>query len=189
MYGVRMMQRRFTLVLCTLLGACGGSSGPVPDATYFWQLTSSAVEFGACSDDADFRAGLPPIELSENTFLVYRVAKDGRTAVSQDCTQLDARTCAPDAEGPVFDIAGRELTFTRQLKQPIGTTGCSLQQTETQVLTDNTRTMTLELQNVLTLVDAPAACGRVEADQKARSPNGLGVEGCVVTFKLTGALR
>ena len=43
--------------------------------------------------------------------------------------------------------------------------------------------------NVLTLVDSPAACATIETNLKANSPNGLGAQGCVVTFQLTGELR
>jgi hypothetical protein len=49
--------------------------------------------------------------------------------------------------------------------------------------------MALSITNVLTLVDSPPACDQVDTDLKARSPNGLGVEGCVLTVKMTGRLR
>lgn len=177
------------LAFALLLAGCGQYTGPQPNATYFWQLKTSAIEFGACSDAPDFRMGLDPLPITDNTFLIYKVSADGKTAVTQKCDTLDSRTCSPSDSGVTFDITGRELTFTRSTKEPIGTTGCALQQTETWTLLDATRAMTLDLVNVLTLVDSPPACAQVEQDLKARSPNSLGVEGCVITNKLTGDLR
>ena len=170
--------------LALILVGCPQYTGPQANATYFWQMKTSTIEFGACTDDADFREPLTPLMLTDNTFIIYKVSDDGKTAVSQKCDRLDSSSCAPSDGGVVFDVAGRELTFTRSQKVPIGTTGCSLQQNETWTLTDATRAMTLDLVNVLTLVDSPPACDQVEADLKMRSPNGLGVEGCVITNSL-----
>jgi hypothetical protein len=171
------------------LSACPQYSGPQPNATYFWQMTGSTVEFGACSDAMDFRMGIEPLPISDNTFLIYKVNADGKQAVTQSCSRLDSTTCAPSDAGVVFDIAGRELTFTESDKAPIGTTGCSLQQTQTWTAIDATRAITIDIANVLTLVDSQPACDQVERDLKARSPNGLGVEGCVITSRLTGDLK
>jgi hypothetical protein len=177
------------LALFVLLAGCGQYTGPQKDATYFWQVQTSTIEFGACSDAMDFRMGLKPLDITDNTFIIYKVSSDGTKAVTQKCDRLDTKTCSPSDSGVIFDVAGRELTFTQESKAPIGTTGCSLQQTETWTLTDATRQMTLNLVNVLTLVDSQPACDSVEADLKARSPNMLGVEGCVITNKLTGDLK
>jgi hypothetical protein len=174
------------------LAGCGGSpsNALTPNAVYFWQITSSTVEFGQCSDDASFRMDAQPIAFTDNSYLIYRVSQDGKTAVTQECARLDANTCKASANPITFTIAGRELTFTRQSKAPIGMTGCNLQQSETWTLADKgNKTMTLDIANTLSLVDSPPACDAVEADLKMRSPNMLGVEGCVVTFKLTGNLK
>ncbi|MFO0598135.1 MAG: hypothetical protein U0228_22725 [Myxococcaceae bacterium] len=175
--------------VCALAAACPGYSGPQAGATYFWQIKTSTVEFGACSDATDFRMGIDPIPLTDNTFLVYKVSNDGKKAVTQSCTRLDARTCIDSDAGVTFDIAGKELTFTESGKTPIGTTGCSLVQTQTWTAIDATRALTVDINNVLTLEDSPPACDQVENDLKARSPNGLGVVGCVITSKLTGELK
>ena len=182
------MRLHLTLFL-GLLAGCGQYTGPQANATYFWQVKTSTIEFGACSDAEDFRMGLTALPITDNTFVIYKVSADGKQAVTQKCDRLDSSTCTPSDSKVVFDITGRELTFTQSTKAPIGTTGCSLQQTETWTLTDATRKMTLDLVNVLTLVDSPPACDQVEADLKARSPNMMGVEGCVITSKLTGDLK
>lgn len=185
-----MLRMRLCLpLLALILAGCGEYKGPVPDATYFWQIKTSTIEFSACTDDADFRAPLTPIPITDNTFLIYKVSSDGTKAITQKCDRLDAKTCTPSDRMVIFDVTGRELNATESRKQPIGMTGCSLQETETSTLTDATRQMTLNLVNVLTLVDSPPACDQVEADLKMRSPNMLGVEGCVITSKLTGELK
>jgi hypothetical protein len=179
------------LCLAVVLGlgmtSCGGSSGPSPDAFYFWRILTSTVSFGACSDAADFRMGAQPVTISDNSYLIYRVARDVHTAVSQTCTALDAATCSPGSF--VWTIAGHELSSTTESKEAIETGGCSLSQTQTWTLTDQGKTMSLEVANVLSLVDAPTACNDIETALRARSPNMLGVDGCVVNFMLTGELR
>jgi hypothetical protein len=179
------------VVLASVLAGCGGAgNGLSPNAIYFWQITSSTVEFGQCSDEMQFRADAQPLAFTDNSYIIYKVSADGKTAVTQDCARLDSSTCKDAANPITFTIAGRELTFTRQGKDPVGTTGCNLQQSETWTLTDSgKKTMTLDIANVLALVDSPPACDSVEADLKARSPNMLGIQGCVVTFKLAGNLK
>ncbi len=184
-----MTSCRALLIVPLVMLACGQYTGPQANATYFWQIKTSTVDFGACSDAEDFRMGVTPVTISDNTFLIYKVTADGKKAVTQACDRLDSATCSPSDAGVAFDITGRELTFTESQKSPIGSTGCSLQQTQTWTLTDATRLMTLDIANVLTLVDSPPACDQVETDLKKRSPNGLGVEGCVITSKLTGGLK
>lgn len=176
-------------LLALILAGCPQYMGPVADATYFWQVKTSTIEFGACSDATDFRMPLTALPITDNTFVIYKVSSDGSKAITQKCDRLDSSTCSQSDSMVVFDVTGRELNFTQTQKAPIGMTGCSLQQTETWTLTDATRAMTLDLVNVLTLVDSPPACDQVEADLKARSPNMLGVEGCVITSKLTGELK
>ena len=172
-----------------ILSGCPMYTGPQADATYFWQIKTSTLEFGACSDAPDFRMGLEPLPITDNTFVIYKVSPDGKKAVTQKCDRLQSSSCSPSDSMVIFDVTGRELNFTQSSKAPIGMTGCSLQQTETWTLTDATRAMTLDLVNVLTLVDSAPACDQVEADLKMRSPNMLGVEGCVITSKLTGELK
>jgi hypothetical protein len=183
------MRLHLSIFAVALFSACPQYNGPQADATYFWQVKTSTLEFGACSDAMDFRMPLTALPITDNTFIIYKVSSDGTKAITQKCDRLDSATCTASDSNVVFDVTGRELNFTQSDKTPIGMTGCSLQQTETWTLTDATRAMTLDMVNVLTLVDSQPACDQVEADLKARSPNMLGVEGCVITSKLTGELK
>jgi hypothetical protein len=182
--------RRLLAVALLLACSCGPRKGPVPGDTYFWQLDSSTVDWGTdCSDATDFRASATPVSFSSNTYIVYKVSKDGHQAISQTCTAIDSSTCTASDGGIVYDIAGTDLTFTETTKAPISTTGCSLQQDATWTLTDEITTMSLNIDNILSLVDNPTACASMETNLKNRSPNHAGVTGCVVTFALTGKLR
>lgn len=188
----RLIMAAMTLAV---LVACGGAVGPQKNGIYFWQLTSSTQEFGACSDATDFRANINPIEISDSTFIIYKVSADGRTAHSQTCTQLKASTCSDTDGGVVFDVAGSELTLTNAFHDQIENSTCFLDQLQTWTLTDQQKEMTLNISNVLTLTpnsssDADkASCTSVEASLKSRSPNMLGVEGCVITGTLKGELK
>ena len=96
---------------------------------------------------------LAPLKFEANSFLIYKVSSDGKQAITQSCSRLDSTTCSPSDAGIAFDIAGKELTFTESSKAPIGTTGCSLEQTQTWTALDATRSITIDINNVLTLVE------------------------------------
>jgi hypothetical protein len=166
-----------------------GPNGPSADGVWFWHLLTSTVDFGTCSDNVDFRKGAQPLTLTDNTYIVYRTSTDGKSAAAQSCPTLDASSCTPAAGGLMWSVVGSELTAVTDKKDPVGTGGCALDQTQTWTLQDQGAKMTVEVDNVLTLVDSPSACATIEANLKANSPNGLGAQGCVVTFQLTGELR
>ncbi|MBL9037540.1 MAG: hypothetical protein JNG84_03390 [Archangium sp.] len=180
---------RLVLVLAVVLLGCGPRRGPEPGGTYFWQIQTSALEWGACSDAPALRMGTAAIPFESNSFLVYKVDAAGKRAVSQTCPRLDVSTCTDTASGIVFDVAGTELTFVAERSDVISGTECKLHQLETWSLKDEIETMTLDISTVLSLVDSPTACPMVEASLKSQSTNQQGVEGCVLTRTLTGVLR
>lgn len=182
---------RFTIpALAVALAGCGPAmTGPTPGGTYFWQMLTSTVEFGACTDDPQFRETIKPVPISANSFVVYKVSADGKTAITQQCTRLDPRSCTDPETPNVYDIMGSELTRSESFKNPIEGSTCFLAQTVNETITEQGRSMTFDLVSILTLVDSPADCERVESGLKASSPNMLGVEGCVITRRLTGELK
>ncbi len=171
------------------LAACSPASGPQPNVTYFWQIKTSTLEFGDCSDAPDFRAGIEPLSGGPNAFIVYKVSSDKTKAVAQTCTQVNPASCQDAEAGVTYSIAGNELTFIEAQSTPVATSGCSLQETQTWTLSDQQTVMTLTITNVLTLSGPTEACNGVEQQLKSRSPNGLGVEGCVIQRTVTGALK
>ncbi len=178
------------VVSCLWLFGCPGPrTGPEKGQTYFWKVSTSDLKWGTCSDAADFRMSASPITISENSYFVYKVSADGKTAESQSCTALDVKTCTTPDPHVTFDIAGSELTFTQTNKAPITNSACQLQQTETWTLQDQGQTFTMGIDNVLSLVDSDTDCPKVEDNLKKRSPNMQGVSGCVVTYTLTGVFR
>jgi hypothetical protein len=181
-----MMGTMGKIALLVLLAAgCGPRQpGAAPNQTYFWRVMSSEVTFGACSDEPQFRKDLMPLKFESNSFLIYKVAPDGKTAVNQTCDRVDPDTCKPSATNVTFTVANPELIFVSEGKSAFGMTGCQLLDNTTWTLTDLGATGTLEITHVLSLVDNPAACMATETQFKQQSPNMLGLEGCVVTFKI-----
>ncbi len=184
-----MRSPAFGLAVVAVVCGCGPRKAPEPNTVYFWQISESTLEWGACGDSSSLRTGIAPIEIAANSFLVYRVDSTGKKAVSQSCPVLDPATCQNSSSNVVFDVAGTELTYTSERKDAVSMSTCFVQQDETWSLLDQITTMTLEINTVLSLVDSPSDCMKLEASIKADSPNGLGVTGCVLSRKLKGKLR
>jgi hypothetical protein len=155
----------------------------------FWRITSSDVSTTACTDDPGFKDQVQPIGFSDNTYLMYRVSKDGRQATTLSCTQLDARTCQDSPSGIVFDVAEHELLYASEDKQAIGDGGCQLQGAQSWVLTDKGESLTMQIDNSLSLVDHPTLCPKIEAQVKAQSPNGMGLQGCIVQYSIGATIK
>lgn len=182
-----MARPPLALALCVV--GCGASEGPRPGTTYFWHLTQSTVEFGgACSDAQDFRESTPPIALTANTYLVYRVSDDGHEAVAQTCDRRDSATCRDSEEGFRWSVSGLELSMSRSLTEPVGSSSCTLVQSQQWTMTHRFEALTAKIASLLSLAPTSPACDAVETDLKARSPNQLGVTGCEVVFVLSGTL-
>ncbi len=167
------------------LAACGHKKGPQPGDVDFWQVKSSAVDFAMCSDDMAFRSSITPVTFDANSYLIYRVEKDGKTATVLDCQTLDANTCTPSSTGITFQIAGTELFRTDTSKSMIGMTGCNLLDTTNWTLDDMDKTLSMEVDHVLSLVDDPMACDQVNTSYQQNSPNMTGLEGCLVKYSLS----
>lgn len=186
---MRPMARPQLVVVLCLVG-CGASEGPRSGATYFWHLTQSTVEFGAaCSDAQDFRETTPPIALTDNTYLVYRVSADGALAVAQTCDRRDSGTCRDSEEGFLWTVSGQQLSMSRELSEPVGSSSCTLLQSQRWVMTHRFEVLDVKIASLLALAPTGPACDAVESDLKARSPNQSGVTGCEVVFALSGALE
>jgi hypothetical protein len=63
-------------------------------------------------------------------------------------------------------------------------TGCQLQDAQSWILTDKGKSLDLSVSHALSLVDKPMECEALDQQVKDSSPNKLGVQGCVVTFKV-----
>ncbi len=183
------MTRSLALALaCLCLAGCA-RKGPESNQTYFWQVTTSNLQWGACGDSSTLRGGVAPIMVAANSYLIYKVDSTGKKAVAQTCPRLDVSSCSDSTSNIVFDIAGAELTYTSERKDPVQGSTCMVQQNETWTLADKVSTMRLEIDTVLSLVGSDTDCAKLEANVRADSPNGLGVGGCVLTRKLEGTLR
>ena len=165
--------------------SCGPRQpGAAANQTYFWRVTSSEVTFGTCSDEPQFRMDLAPLKFEANSYLIYKVDPTGKTAVTQSCDRVDPASCKPSPAKVTFTVADPELIFTSEGKSALGANGCQLLDSTTWILTDKGTAGTLEITHVLSLVDNPMACMTAEAQLKQQAPNKVGLEGCVVTFKV-----
>jgi len=168
------------LIAAAVLSACGGPS------IVFWQAGTSTVDFASnCSDEMTFRNSIMPVSVDSNSYLIYRIEKDGKTATVLDCDTLDASTCKNSKSGITFTIAGKELFRTDTNKSAITGSTCNLLDTTNWTLTDMGKTLTMEQAHVLSLVDDATACMSVDSNYKAASPNMMGLDGCQVTYHLS----
>lgn len=200
------------LLFASLLSAfaCGGPRKPgvQGDATYFWRVDSSTVEFNSsCSDDPAFRMQNPPIKvdtkeedtnnngvldpgedldmdgmLDHPNFVVYKAAADARKVTMMTCTQLDPKTCTPASTMVVLDVASTELTFSDERKTPTMRGMCNLLDTQSWLLTDQGEKLDMAISDTFSLVDDMTACDQIEAAAKMKAPNGMGYRGCTITF-------
>ena len=172
------------LLVWVAVSGCERQPGVLAGRTYYWQIRSSTVEFAQCTDEPRFRAELPAISFNENSYFMYRADAAGKQATMVDCSTFEPSSCVPSTNGVVFDVAGPELVYSGESRAPAGTGGCQLQDATTWNALDEGRTLQLTITHVLSLVDAPAACQTFDDGVKAQSPNGLGLQGCVVTFRV-----
>jgi hypothetical protein len=182
------MRTPLLLLPLGLLAACGPREpGPHPGETIFWELHTSSVEFGQCSDVAAFRDNFPALPTGPNTFLVYQVDASGAEAVALTCARKDASACAPTNPPFVFTVAGSELVAgVDRPKRPVGGGPCNLATSEAWLVEDKGERMELAITITLSLVDDAQVCADLEAGYQRESPNGLGVNGCTVTLRAQG---
>lgn len=179
-------ERAWAVAAAVALGGCSleRTPGAVPGRTEFWFVVESGVEFGACSDEPSFRQQVAPRAAEVGDVFIYRVSDDGQAAHQQVCNSLLASDCRESDPPLVFTVSGAELQRASEDKQALGTGGCNLVIAQNWSGWDQGQRMTLEISNVLSLVDAPAACDRVDATYRQQSPNGLGLQGCAFSWKL-----
>ncbi len=182
------MNLRHLLPLLALSACPAPETGD--DGVFFWRLTESSLAFGACTDDPRFRDDVTPFAIGENSFIIYRVSEDGKAAATLSCTHVDVSTCAESADHIPWEVAGQELTRSQTFTDSVADAGCDMQQVVTETLIDKGQTMTLDVVNVLTLINTTpgsGVCEDLDAATRSRSTNGFGVEGCVISRQLKGA--
>jgi hypothetical protein len=181
------MKRAMTCAsVCGLLLACGSRSPMDGKGTViFWTVTDTADNFVGCSDDPKFQAGFTPIPVGSN--FEYRLEKDGQTATGVSCTSTDPNSCT-DLANMVFQVAGDDLLLSQTQSSPTGTTGCNLEESLNWDLTDNGQTLNISISDDLSLTGNATACAQVDQAQKSGSPNGKGIQGCIVNFSTQASL-
>ena len=177
------------LSLALLTAACGPREAGVTESDhgsiFYWEVTSADSTFNdECTDDEDLREASTP-NFEENTFIIYRVADDGQTAISQDCDTTSASSCSDDDDPIVFDIDGTELIYDPGPEvEDVENSACDLQNDQRWVLTDNGETMTMALELLFNHVGDVDLCAAVEQQLEAQSGNGQGLDGCAITLNV-----
>ncbi len=169
------------------LVACGREAGPHEDEhgfVFFWQVTGSDITWGQqCSDAAAFREDLGAISFSSDSYVIYRVSEDGSEAYDQTCDALDSTTCV---DGDiVFDIDGHEIFHDFEATRSPVTGDCMLDSDERWTLVDEGETLSFVSENLFTLAGPDSDCEPVQESMEEEAPNGLGIDGCLVTLGAT----
>lgn len=193
------------VLVAVAVTACSPSLSPQPidgrktvaaNSLYFWRVTSSTLEWGACSEASDFRKSVSALPFGPNSYVIYKTDAMSTVARTQACTALDPMTCQDSASNVVFKIAGTDLVFSRDVfKEPLRVrdrngverdSACQMTQLETWTLHDQGLKFEMEVTNALGLEESEPPSG--ECDQIERSVDG-GIRGCIISFKLAGDLR
>lgn len=178
------------IVVAALVAACARTPGPHRvdfGEVQFWEASGDGeVTFGdACTDADSFRDDITAPEFPANSFLMFRIAEDGETAVAQDCTRIDTSTCVDNELGLVFEIDVDAHTYTAELAPQVLATSspqCDMELGQTWTLEDLGETLTLDMDLPTTLVGDPAACAAVETAVVDQGTNGQGIDGCIVNL-------
>jgi hypothetical protein len=146
------------------------------------------TSWAGCGDDPDWRGIVDePSVAGDDDFVLYRVAEDGASATPQSCATTEPDTCTDQSDGPIWSVFEHLLSLTPPVvfAEPDGTS-CKLELAQTWTLDDQGGhgTWTAEVTFTLTGGD-PGACEALEASIQAGSPNGLGMNGCLVRFIYT----
>ena len=186
------MSRIAMVVVVAVVAACGprepGPSEVEFGETQFWEVSSDGtLTFGdACTDAASFRDEIAPPEFAPNSFVVFKIADDGATAILQDCERIDPSSCQDDELNLVFDIDASAHTYTAEgppLRQDLDSVeDCDLELTQLWTLVDKGETLTLDLEMTTTLVGDEAACADLDQSASEQGTNGQGFDGCVLNI-------
>lgn len=191
-FAARFVTSGSLVCLLSLVVACGPRAPGPHEAEYgevfYWEVTGSELDIGLrCTDAPSFRDKLAAPEFEENTYLMYRVEADGRTAVLQDCETLDASTCVDNDLELVFEIDGNELVADPEPEvRDIENSDCDLEGDELWTVLDRGETMKLTFETTFHLVGDADACAALEAQAEAQAPNGEGFNDCTITLEAEG---
>jgi|SRR5579871_1502955 len=167
------------------VGAGCGSRKPMDDkgSLISWSITDSAVNFANCADDPMFVSNFTAFPIQ--SVVAYRLAKDGQSATGVSCSDACSNCQVSCQDNTLsYTVAGDSLLLSAQQSQAIMGTNpvCNLNQTLSREYDDQGTTLSISDAYTLTLSGDTTQCGLVDSSEKMASPNGLGVEGCVVTF-------
>ena len=165
--------------------ACGPrAAGPDESEfgkTFFWRVSEDVeLNFEGCTDLESFRDDIEAPSVEENSFVIYKINAEGSEAISQDCETLATESCSDDEALYTRD----ENTFEAVVDLPLldFAGGCEGARRQVLRLIDEGETLSFSLQLELSLESPEQACSLLERQIREESPNGLGLDGCVVSL-------
>ncbi len=142
------------------------------------------MEIAGCTNANSWLDDISPVGFEEDSFFVYRLADNGKTATAQVCETFAARTCTP-VRGFVFNRNKHTfiLNFPDELRS-LRNTDCELNIAQTWTMVDAGQAASLRLASAYSLVGEPSQCDPIEALIVADAPNGLGIDGCSIDSRI-----
>lgn len=176
------------LVVLVVSTACGPREPGPHEAEYgevfYWSVLAANVTFGeSCTDDLNFRQDIQPPEITENSFVIYRLNEDGTEAVAQDCDTTRADSCADSDVGITFTVSGHDLVWDAEpMVQDVEDSACDLEADQLWALTDQGETLDMAVAIQFGLVGDAATCDALQTQVESQSANDQGLDGCEVTL-------
>jgi hypothetical protein len=173
------------VVMAVLTIGCGAREpGPLPSEfgkVTYWRALSSSVGFTACTDAAGWQSSIAAPKIEENSYVMYRLSADGKTATAQSCTTTLASSCTDLVPAIVFIVTGHTLIYDApsQVRDLQGT-ACGLQADQVWTIEDRGEDASFKAALTFNLVGPVNDCAALDAQIKSEGTNGFGIDGCGV---------
>ncbi len=177
------------LLVSLMLWGCGGPArepGFQPGELLDWTLSDTELSFEDCTDAKTWRDHFAAYDFRRR---VVQVSESGQTAQLLICTSWSVSTCSPTDPASTLSVDGATMQYTGARASAIaGAPECMLGMAEDLQIVDHGHQMRETVRFQLYLLGEPARCAEVEAGTVAAGTNGLGIDGCRVTFRSNGRL-
>lgn len=195
-----MLNRLLAAAALLSLAACGDGGGETTDRAPGFKsgerlmisLTGTTFTLGeTCTNATDWVASANALaeQLSPGN-VAYEINGSVDEADLLTCTSPGVITSCTK-RNPRVVLAIEEGVLVNRFQesaQPAGTT-CSIIYSSTARTEDHGTTFTETLVQEISLDGDPDACAELDASFATASDNGLGIDGCIMTFVTTGALK
>ncbi len=185
---VARMKNQLAVVCAAVVAvsSCTPRTGPSDDddgSMLFWLVAGDAkVTIGeACTDNEGMSDSYAPLTFERDTYLTYRV--QGSTAVLTTCERFSASSCTDYAPEILFEIDGNTLVGSPPRQSDVlDGRDCTLHLDQEWRVDDNGESGLLAVSVTISLEGD--GCFQFEQQVAADSPNGKGLDGCVIAQEM-----